>query len=111
LLKEAEKSGHNEFYKLLERDESYRIGVGVELAPSGQYLIFIEIVVNLCSEPSEVNLSKLERNLLFLRDLEAKGYSMSCQEDAFIFCQKIVKPSDLNEEYATVKSMAPRTAK
>ena len=110
MLEEATKSENKESYKLVERNKGYRIGVGVELAPSGQPLFFIEIVVNLCTDSSRAVLPILERSLAFLKDLEAKGYSISCQDGNFISCQKPVKSSDLKTEYEAIRSIAPRTA-
>jgi len=108
LQNEAKKSEHRESYMLLERKRNYRAGVGAEIAPSGQPTFFFEILVNLCSDFSMVDLSLLERSLVFLKDLKARGYSMSCQDDNFVSCQKAVTSENLAGEYKTIRSMTKR---
>jgi hypothetical protein len=109
LLKEAEKSEYNEFYKLVERNENYRIGVGIELAPSGQPLFFIETVVRLCADIPKLDLNFLERTLLFLKELNKRGYSVFCEDDSSVTCQKLIGRDDVNTECLAVKSIASRT--
>jgi hypothetical protein len=109
ILNEALNSEHGESYRLVERNKNYRIGVGVELAPSGQPLFFIEIVVHLCADVPKPELDFLEKTLLFLEDLKTRGYSMLCQDDSSIVCQKTARPDDINVECQAIKSIASRT--
>jgi hypothetical protein len=109
ILNEALNSEHGESYRLVERNKSYRIGVGVELAPSGQPLFFIEIVVRLCAVVPKSEINFLEKTLLFLKELNTRGYSMLCQDDNSIACQKTVKPDDMNTEFESIKSIASGT--
>jgi hypothetical protein len=109
LLDEAANSEDRESYRIIERNKNYRIDAGAELEPSGQPLFFIEVIIHLFPELSKVDLALLEKDLLFLKELRARGYSISSQDDNFISCQKSVNSDDLTTEYEAVKSIAPRT--
>jgi hypothetical protein len=108
LLDEATNSEDRESYRIIERNKNYRIGAGVELAPSGQPLFFIEVIVHLCEDLCNVDLTLLDRNLLFLKELRARGYSILSHDDSFVYCQKSVKPDDLIPEYEAIKLLAAR---
>jgi len=109
MLNEAVNSEHRESYRLVERNKSYRIGVGVELAPSGQPLFFVEIIIRLFADVSKPELDYLEKPLLFLKELKTRGYSLSYQDDSSIACQKAIRPDDIDTECQAVKSVASRT--
>jgi hypothetical protein len=70
---------------------------------------FIEVIIHLFPELSKVDLTLLEKDLLFLKELKARGYSISSQDDNFITCQKSVKPEGLIAEYEVLKLIASRT--
>ena len=103
LKSEAETSEHGESYRAIERSHNYRIGVGARLAPSGQAFYFLEVVVHLCPTPSEVDTALLEKSLAFLKELEARRYSLSCEDDGSISCEIGLTPDDLDTEYGAVK--------
>ena len=102
-------SEDRESYRIIERKKNYRIGAGAELEPSGQPLFFIEVIIHLFPELSNVDLALLEKDLLFLKELKARGYSITSQDDNFVTCQKSVKPEGLIAEYEVLKLIAPRT--
>lgn len=103
----AKKSEHKESYRVLERSSNYRIGVGARLAPSGQPSFFLEALIYLCPE-SGVDLPLMEKNLMFSRELQARGYSLSCQDDGSILCETTVPPHNLATEYETIKRITKR---
>ena len=109
MLDEAANSENKESYRVIERTGNYRIGAGAELAPSGKSLLFVEVVIRLCPDLSKVDLAQLERNVSFLKELKARGYSVLSQDDNFISCQKSLKQDDLVKEYEAIKLIAPRT--
>ena len=104
LKSEAETSEHRESYRVIERSRNYRIGVGARLTPSGQAHYFLEVVIHLCTTPSEVNIALLEKSLTFLKELQARKYSLSCGDDGSISCEADVTPDDLDAEYGAVKA-------
>jgi len=104
LAKEAKNSEHKEAYKVLSKDGNCRIGIGARLAPSGQLSFFIEVLVYLFTEPSEIDLPLLETKLEFLRELEKRGYSLACQDESCISCEITIAPRNLASEYETIRS-------
>lgn len=109
LLKaEAKTSEHGESYGVLERTRNYRIGVGARLGPSGQAFYFLEVVVHLCPSASEVDTALLEKSLAFLKELQARRYSLSCEDDGSISCEIDLSPDNLDTEYEAVKSAVIR---
>jgi hypothetical protein len=103
LQKDAENSEHGEAYGVLDRSSNYRIGVGARLTPSGQPLFFLEVVVQSCVESSEVDLQLLEKSLVFLKELKARGYTLNCEGDGSISCEVTVSPHNIASEYETIR--------
>ncbi len=108
LQREAKNSEHKESYRVLERSRNYRIGVGARLASSGRPSFFLEVLIYLCPNSSRADISLLEKDLMFLRELQARGYSLSCQNDSCIFCETTVPPQNLATEYGTINLIAKR---
>lgn len=108
LQKEAKNSEHKESYRILERSRNYRIGVGSRLASYGQPSFFVEVLVYLCSDSSEVDLHLLEKKLMLLRELRSRGYSLSCQDDGTISCETNVPLHNLDTECETIKSITKK---
>ena len=100
---DAENSEHKEAYRVLDRSSNYRIGVGARLTPSGQPSFFLEVVVQSCLESSEVDLQLLEKNLMFLKELKARGYSLNCEGDGSISCEVTVSPQNVASEYENIR--------
>lgn len=103
LVMEARASEHHEAYKILERNQSYRIGVGVRIKASGNYSFFLEILVYLCPASGNLDLEILDRCMAYLKELDKRGYFLACQDGECISCEKTVPAERLVEEYAAVK--------
>jgi hypothetical protein len=108
LLEEARKSEHRESYMLLAKNKNYRVGVGAEIAASNQPSFFFEILVYLCSGTMKVDLPLLEKALILLKKLQAKGFSLSCQDSNCISCQRTVMAERLVAEYEDIESIMRR---
>ena len=106
LKSEAETSEHGESYRVLDRNAHYRIGVGARLKPSGQVLCFLEVVVHLCPRPPEVDTSFIEKSVTLLKELQARRYSLSCEDDGSISCEIDVAYENLDGEHEAIKSLA-----
>lgn len=104
LKSEAETSEHGESYRVLQRSRNYRIGIGARLGPSDQPSFFLEVVIHLCPGSSKVDTAHLGKDLVLLKELEAKGYSLSCEDDGSISCETDVAPENLDAEYEAVES-------
>ena len=103
LQKDAENSEHKEAYRVLDKSSNYRIGAGARLTPSGQPSFFFEVVVQSCLESSEVDLQLLEKNLVFLKKLKARGYSLNCEGDGSISCEVTVSSQNVASEYEAIR--------
>ena len=106
LKSEAETSEHGESYRVLERSPNYRIGVGARLKPSGQVLCFLEVVVHLCPRTPEVDTAFLEKSVTLLKELKARKYSLSCEDDGSISCEINVAHENIDAEHEAIKSIA-----
>ncbi|MGD0204044.1 MAG: hypothetical protein ABSC20_09105 [Candidatus Bathyarchaeia archaeon] len=105
LMEEAKTSRDKEAYKLLEKTPSYRIGVGVRIEPPNPPSFFIEVIVKLSTENSEVNLARLEKTLRLLKALQTRGYSLTYQDDTSISCETTTSINEISQEYTTAKSL------
>jgi hypothetical protein len=105
LLEEAKASEHKEAYRTLDKNQSFRIGIGVRLNSPSASSFFVEILIFLCPNLSIANLEALERSLTCLKELQARNYSLICQDDSCISCEKTAPVQNLAVEYAAVKSL------
>jgi hypothetical protein len=101
LLKQAKASEHKEAYQIMNKTANYRVGVGARLplSPTQTSSFFIEIIVNLCPACSKVDLVFLEKALTCLKELQKNGYSLTCQDDNCISCEKLVQKENIDYEY------------
>jgi hypothetical protein len=105
LLKEAKTAEHKEAYMIVERNETFRVGVGARANSLEEPPFFIEVNIRLSEETGEVNLLKLSRALKCLKSLQAKGYSLTYQDGTCISCEKAKDIQNLTEEYNEVISL------
>jgi hypothetical protein len=105
LIEEAKTSEHKEAYRLLERNRTFRVGVGARVDSSYAPSFFVEIIISLCPNSSEVDLQNLEKTLLCLKALKAREYSLICQDGNCISCERSLSAQSLPTEYEAVKSL------
>lgn len=108
LQEAAKNSEHKESYLVLEKNRNYRLGVGVRLPSPNHPSFFLEVLVYLCSDDSQVDLLLLERKLSFLRELQEREYVLSCQNDSSIFGEITIPAENLETEYETIESIGQR---
>ncbi len=108
LIEEAKTSRDKEAYKLLEKTPSYRIGVGARTDSPNPTSFFIEVIVKLSTENSEVNLPRLEKTLRLLKALQTRGYSLTYQDDNSISCETTTSIHEISQEYDAAKSIINR---
>lgn len=109
LLEDAKSSEHKESFRVLERSRDHRIGVGARLTSSNLPSYFLEVLIYLCPSSSSVNLLSLEKKLILLKELQARGYSLNCQDNC-ISCEANVPSKNLVPEHETIKSIMKRTS-
>jgi len=105
LLKEAKAAEHKEAYRLLERNERFRVGVGVRVNTLEETLFFVEVNIKLSEESGEVDLSKLSKTLICLKSLQSIGYLLTYQDGTCVSCEKAKDMQNLTEECTAVMSL------
>jgi hypothetical protein len=109
LLEEAKASEHKEAYRTVDKNQNFRIGIGVRLTSPNTPSFFIEILLHLCPSLSNVNLETLEKSVTCLKALQARNYALTCQDDNHISCEKAATVQNLAKEYAAVKALMGTT--
>ncbi|MFX0198402.1 MAG: hypothetical protein ACFFCW_19965 [Candidatus Hodarchaeota archaeon] len=65
LQQKADGSEYKESFIVLEKSKNYRVGVSVRFLSPNQPYFFIEVLVYLCHNSSQVDLSLLEKKVTF----------------------------------------------
>ena len=108
LLEEARVSEHNESYRVLEKNEDIRIGAVARITTDGTPSFFLEVTVSL--NPSEtVDLDALDRKIIFLKKLEARGYTLSCQDESTICSEIQTTENNIPNDFTTIKTIMDET--
>jgi hypothetical protein len=89
----------------LDKGSNCRVGVGARLTSSGAPSFFIEIIIYLCPSSGETDLQVLEKSLKCLKELKARNYSLTCQDDNCISCETTVPERSLAAEYEAISSL------
>jgi hypothetical protein len=100
----TEGSANSETYQTLDKTKYYRIGVGAR-ATSPPPSFFVEVIVNLSDKTNRVDLSRLEKVLMFLKGLEARSYSLFYESDNCISCETKTDSATINQEYNAIKTL------
>jgi len=108
LQEAAERSEHREAFRVLEGRNDYRIGVGARLETPHQPSFFIEVLVYICQRSSKVDLVVLQEKLELLKELQARGYSMICQDYSCISCETTISSENIASEHEFLKSVTKR---
>ncbi len=109
LLREAEESGNREAFKVLAKGKRYRASAGVRLDVSEGAAFFLEVLVYLCPPASKIRVTELEMKLQFMKALEARGYSLHCEDDGCVSLEATRPPQELTPEFAAIRSIASKT--
>jgi hypothetical protein len=108
LVREAKESDHGESYRVLERKGEYRLGVGVRIDRSCRPSFYVEVLIGICSRRSHVDLKGLKRKLRFAEKLEARGYTLDCEDGYCMVCEAVVTPAKIASESHAILSIAKR---
>jgi hypothetical protein len=104
LEEDTRKSKRGESYRILMRGDNCRVGVGARLETQGRLSFFLEILIFLCSNSPRVDLRQLEKMLTLLKVLEARGYTLSCEDDGCLSCEATVAQQNVTDECSAVLS-------
>lgn len=104
LLEEARISEHSESYMVLEKNEDIRMGTVARTTPEETPALFLEVAVVL--NPGEtVDLNTLNRKITLLKELEARGYVMSCQDESTICSEVPTTEHSILDDIKTIKTI------
>ncbi len=104
LLEEARISEHSESYMILEKNEDIRTGAVARTTPEETPALFLEVAVVL--NPGEtVDLDTLNRKITFLKELEARGHVMSCQDGSTICSEIPTTEHSILDDIRTIKKI------
>jgi len=98
-----------EYYETIERRLDYKIGMGTRINKQKGPLFFLEVVISFCEGDGELDIGNLRGKLRMLEEFEKMGYSLRCDKDNFIICEKDVLEADIHEEYNKSKNILDRS--
>jgi hypothetical protein len=101
---EAKASKDKEAYKLLEKNQTYRIGVGARIDSPDAPSFFVEVLINLSDGHGEVDLPRLEKTVICLNALHTRGYLLAYDGNS-VSCESKKGFQNLNDEYSAVKAL------
>jgi hypothetical protein len=104
----ARKSQDKESFQVLAKMRNYRIGVGARLDSSGETCFFLEVLVDPCGNRSSLDLDLMEKSLMVLRELSERGYTLTCEEDGSVSCEKSTAPEKVDFEKQAVDAVVKR---
>ncbi len=105
LSKLAQNSKEKEVYVQLEKKRFCRIGVGARKNAPTSTSFFMEVIVNLSADDSQVDLMHLENALTCLKALKARGYALTYEGEACISCETTSAVQNPNEEFRAIKAL------
>ncbi len=97
-----EKANTNELkeaYETVDKKDYYRIGAGARMEKPEQMTFFLEVVIPLCGRDRDFILGELKSKIGLLEKFESFGYSLRCEKDNSIICEKNIPESEVEEEY------------
>ena len=101
LEERAMASDTGEHFQELDKGTSFRVGVGARMSSPERPEYFIEVIVNPCPGPG-VDLTVMEKNLSVLKEFEARGYTMRCEDDGSIVCEILEHPDEIEAEVVRI---------
>jgi hypothetical protein len=104
LLKEAHASEQKESYRVVKKTKKYRIGIGVRLSAASPSFFLEIIVYNLLTDENWY-LSDSFQQVPFLKTLQERGYTISCQEETCTALERILRQDSLSTELLYLKTL------
>ncbi len=105
LLERARHSDEGEAYASVARGPGFRIGLGARTVPARKPAVFIEVVLDPFPERPSVSPQRLADHSEHLAQLSARGYSIVCDEDSTITCERMVSLVTADREVDAVKRL------
>ena len=104
LLKEASALEQRESYKMVEKTQNYRIGIGVRLSVHSSSF-FLELIIYHHSPDEHFPFSDPRQLISFLKTLQERGYVISCQEETCTALERMLPQDLLSNEVSYLKKL------
>jgi len=105
LLERARESDRGEAYASVAKGAGFRIGLGVRTSPRRDPVVFIEIVLDPFPDRPRVSPERLADQGDLVRRLRARGYTILCDDDSTILCERAVGPTAAAQEVQAVRRL------
>lgn len=105
LLEQAQHSDEGEAYVSVGRGPGFRIGLGARTVPDRKPVVFIEVVLDPFPDRPSVSPQRLAEHSAHLAQLGARGYSIVCDDDGTITCERSVFPETVAREIQAVRRL------
>jgi len=103
LKKRAGESDARESFVIYESKKQFKIKSGVKLINKQKIEYFIEATIHLCNPDQSFEIPKAEKKIKLLKKIKRLGYTISCQEESNIICEKKVNQHVLPDELEQLK--------
>ena len=98
LKKAAITSEAGETYIIFEKYPDIEIRTGIKVSEIKQVSFLIEIIITLCNNHQPIDISMIEKQLQFFKIIQRQGYTISCEDNCIIVCEKTVDENNVTKE-------------
>ncbi|MBN1538695.1 MAG: hypothetical protein JW939_01015 [Candidatus Thermoplasmatota archaeon] len=98
LDKNAKASQDGEGYMVLARGNGYRIGIVALVGRGSKISHTVEVLVRALDSDHEVDTTRMEQILKITRELTERDYSLSTENDGWIYAQRSIDPALVETE-------------
>ncbi len=103
LLERSRSSEDGEAYAPVAKGVGFRIGVGARRGSGGEPLVFVEVVLNPFPDRPRVRSEQLRSDGARVSWLVSRGYTVACDTDGTITCERNVAPGRAEREAEAVR--------
>ncbi len=95
-------SSSGEAYRMLERIDHCRVGIAAT-SVDGVPQFSIELVLEVFTPSSIIDVSKLERAVMIVKALAESGYMISHEDDGWLRCEMVSVATGIVREYERLR--------
>lgn len=110
LLERSRTSSDGEAYAPVARGRGLRLGMGARARTQGDPVLFIEVVLDPFPDRPRVDPERMRDEGERVASLIARGYSVACDADGTITCERIVAADGIRQELRAIERLLHPTA-
>ena len=99
----AKTTEAGETYIIFEKYPDIEIRTGIKVSEKKQVSFLIEIIITICNTHQTIDISMIEKQLQFLKIIKRQGYTISCEDNCIIVCEKTVDEDKVTKELHQIK--------